>query len=354
MINDWNEQYSPKKLLQSPRKSKLKPLAEDDDELSPSESPLKHSGRSPAKKSKQEVKRRKAFEKNKDSLAREFLAEVDQAVGDGQVTAMAASTGGVKIVWSKKLSSTAGRANWRREVVRSKTADGAVTSTVDRHHVSIELAEKVIDDEGSNPPPTSLENIADSSPDRLTNVIAHEYCHLANFMISNIKDAPHGASFKAWAAKTTHIFKTRNIHVTTKHTYEIAYKYLWACTAPGCGLEYKRHSKSIDPKKHSCGNCKAPLVQTQPVPRQGAGEGKRSGYQVFVKREQGRVRKENPEARFGEVMAILGREFRESKKQIPVSEDVVEKLGSKVEVQEVRVDDLDDVAKKLNFLDLDE
>ena len=34
--------------------------------------------------------------------------------------------------------------------------------------------------------------------DRLVNVIAHEYCHLANFMISGIKDNPHGKDFKEW------------------------------------------------------------------------------------------------------------------------------------------------------------
>ena len=34
--------------------------------------------------------------------------------------------------------------------------------------------------------------------DRLLNVLAHEYCHLANFMISNIRDNPHGKEFKEW------------------------------------------------------------------------------------------------------------------------------------------------------------
>ena len=39
---------------------------------------------------------------------------------------------------------------------------------------------------------------ADQSQERLLNVVAHEYCHLANFMISGIKDNPHGKEFKAW------------------------------------------------------------------------------------------------------------------------------------------------------------
>lgn len=239
---------------------------------------------------------------------------------------MAESTGGIRIIWSKKLSSTAGRANWRREAVRSKSGDGTVCTTTHRHHASIELAEKVIDDE-----------------DRLINVIAHEYCHLANFMISGVKDNPHGKGFKDWARKCTKAFSHRNVNVTTKHAYEIAYKYMWACTSPTCGLEYKRHSKSIDPARHSCGSCKNRLIQVQPVPRKGQAEGKKSEYQDFVKEEQARVRLENPGARFGEIMAILGREFRESKKAVGVRE-----ADAKGEAD----DGLDSVARKLDFLTL--
>ena len=39
---------------------------------------------------------------------------------------------------------------------------------------------------------------ADMFQERLLNVVAHEYCHLANFMISGIKDNPHGKEFKEW------------------------------------------------------------------------------------------------------------------------------------------------------------
>lgn len=148
MVNDWNEQYSPRKPLRSPRKNGLYSLDEDEDELSPSESPRKSTNRSPAKRDKKAIERRKAFEETKHDLASFFLAEVDQVVGEGQVSALAESTGGIKIIWSKKLSSTAGRANWRRGSIRSKNEDGTLSTATHRHHASIELAEKVIDDEG--------------------------------------------------------------------------------------------------------------------------------------------------------------------------------------------------------------
>ncbi|KAL2045520.1 hypothetical protein N7G274_001948 [Stereocaulon virgatum] len=334
VINDWNEQYSPRKVLKTPRKLGGYSLLEDEDELPPSESPR----RSPAKilreKTKDAVLRRKVFDEDKHALASSFLAEVDHTVAQGQVASLAGSSGGIKIVWSKKLSSTAGRASWRREHILSKNADGIVSTISYRHHASIELAEKVIDDE-----------------DRLMNVIAHEYCHLANFMISGIKDNPHGKEFKEWARKCTKAFSHRNVNVTTKHAYTITYKYIWICSS--CGLEYKRHSKSIDPTKHTCGSCKGKLVQVQPAPRKAQAEGKRSDYQGFVKREHERVKKANPGKGFGEIMAILGREYKESKKANVVDEKEMRSEAAASEEKADEDDHANAVMRKLGLMNLD-
>ena len=89
---------------------------------------------------------KKAFNEKKHELARQFLKELDDVVVSGQIASLAASTGGVRLIWSKKLNSTAGRANWRQEVVRS-TGNATPPVSKYRHHASIELAEKVIDDE---------------------------------------------------------------------------------------------------------------------------------------------------------------------------------------------------------------
>jgi predicted SprT family Zn-dependent metalloprotease len=251
----------------------------------------------------------------------------------------------VKIIWSKKLSTTAGRANWKRETLRSSTLDldGKPTVTY-RHHAAIELAEKVIDDE-----------------DRLLNVIAHEFCHLANFMVSGIKTNPHGKEFKAWAAKCSRHFGNRGIEVTTKHSYEIDYKYVWECE--NCGVEFKRHSKSIDPTRHRCGVCKSLLVQTKPVPRgivgkgaEGAGLGE---YQMFVKENMRIVREENPGSPQKEIMGLVGKRFREfkarkvedGKGEEVVSVNIEEVVESK-EGTPAGDDGVEDVARKLDFLDL--
>lgn len=90
-------------------------------------------------------------------------------------------------------------------------------------------------------------------------------------MISNIRDNPHGASFKAWAEKChvalrAHpVYAAKDITITTKHSYEINYKYLWCCET--CACEYGRHSKSIDPGKSRCGQCRGVLLQVRPKPR---------------------------------------------------------------------------------------
>jgi SprT-like zinc ribbon domain len=97
-----------------------------------------------------------------------------------------------------------------------------------------------------------------------------------------------GADCSSRAQKVTSSFRNhekaiyRRVEVTTKHSYQINHKYLWVCigTPPnaakdflnlpdedGCGAEYGRHSKSIDPERHRCGKCKGVLVQVRPKPR---------------------------------------------------------------------------------------
>lgn len=271
--------------------------SEDSSLPSPCESPTKKttSGRiaSPSKSEKEEKRRmleekrariaeKKKFDARKERMANELLQALDDNVTGSRIAKMSASTGGVQIVWSKTLRSTAGRANWKRTVtkpsgspIKGNPASKEVekqAGVVVQHFANIELAEKVIDRE-----------------DRLINTLSHEFCHLANFMVSGIRDQPHGASFQQWGAKVTAWMKLQNSHpewknveVTTKHGYVIEHKYLWVCVGrpqdftmkmlsideeEGCGAEYGRHSKSIDAETQRCGRCKGRLVQVRPVPR---------------------------------------------------------------------------------------
>ena len=326
VINTWNDQYSPRKppLTVSPKKRGVARLLDFDigsdsdqevdnvsrDEMgsasssshpptptrssSPNKTPKSPSKlSSPSKKALAEAKR--TFEASHHATAQTLLAHLDANVTSGKLSSLSASTGGVQILWSKNLRSTAGRANWRRTV--TKPPQGPQSSVKARpepkpliqHYASIELAEKVID-----------------SDSRLVNTLAHEFCHLANFMVSGVRDQPHGASFKAWADKVTTHLRTapnlpelyRSVEVTTKHSYNINHKYLWVCAGqsalpgsaqaaaraflaldddPGCGTEYGRHSKSVDPDKHRCGKCKGLLVQVRPMPKVKSGKAGQEG-----------------------------------------------------------------------------
>ena len=311
VINAWNDEYSPTKTPgKTPRARRVLDL-DDDGYASPSEARQRSPTKTP-RRGREEAERRRKFDAEKESLAAAFLAELDAAITHHQLAQLAASTGGVRIVWSRKLNSTAGRANWKRETIRPRAlpSSSPAPSTapappppppIVRHHACIELAAKVIDD-----------------ADRLRNVLAHEFCHLANFMLSGVTDAPHGRSFQRWGAQVTARFADRGIEVTTRHAYEIAYRYAWDCAQ--CGATFQRHSRSIDPARHTCGTCGGVLAQVRPPPRKavdgaaGLGEAKAaSPYQAFVKLWYAEVKKENAGWSMGQVMAELARRYRQEK-----------------------------------------
>lgn len=286
-IDEWNDEHSPKKQL-------FPPSTVNDIPTKKPKSPKKGQ---PSQAAVLKANK-KAFSQAKHDLADKFLLELDEQITDNKLSELSAGTGGIRIDWTNKLHTTAGRANWKRETIKQKK-DGETISSRYRHHASIELSTKVIDDEN-----------------RLLNVIAHEFCHLANFMISGITTNPHGKEFKAWAAKVTAVFGDRDIEVTTKHSYDIDFKYVWECTM--CGLEFKRHSKSINPERHRCGACKSELKQTKPAPR--ATKSKESEYQRFMKEQMRFVKEENPGSPQKDIMKIVASRWSQRQRTTPTTE----------------------------------
>jgi len=362
VINEWTDTFSPPKkpVLGSPRRGN--PLAQfnlyaDDDDSnnnreeeeeddsfsdslpSPCESPTKPNSRSPKKQAsahlaeKQRLKSlkdaQKAFDAKKHDLALDLLHALDKHVTSSRLGHLSASTGGVKVIWSKTLRSTAGRASWKRTVTNNKSPFSSSSSSpqkqssqnsgkdlenstsregsgkvVVKHDATIELASKIITNET-----------------RLVSTLAHEFCHLANFMVSNIRDNPHGSSFQEWGRKVTTFLKSdaargvegwreewRGVVVETRHGYVVEWKFLWVCKGRkdgmgldegqegengeegGCGAEYGRHSRSIDALKQRCGRCRGFLVQVRPVPR-GVG-GEKSPKKIQIQQARGAERAE--------------------------------------------------------------
>jgi predicted SprT family Zn-dependent metalloprotease len=340
VINDWNDEYSPRKVLHPKQEFNYDgsiPINMTDPSILPK--------RSPVKQDRITKEAKKSFNKTKYELAESFLLELDTKVTNGEISRLAKLSGGVKILWNKKLNTTAGRANWKRETLKpmlNPTMEDGTMLPRYRHYAYIELAEKIIDDE-----------------DRLLNTIAHEFCHLTTFMIDNMKENPHGKEFKVWGAKVTRMFRHRGIEVTTKHSYQIDYKYVWECE--NCGIEFKRHSKSIDPERQRCGTCKSRLVQIKPVPRVGkenGGKEKSLGeYQMFVKANMTRVREENPGSPQKEIMSLVGKKYHEYKaSKLNGSMTTVEMINTVEGLESRQLTPEQDraafISRKLDFLDL--
>ena len=81
-------------------------------------------------------------------------------------------------------------------------------------------------------------------------------------MVEGNSKAGHGPEFKKWGVLAKH--RHPEIPpVTTKHSYEINYKYWWECTNVAAGLctvKIGRKSKSFDTDKFQCKKCKKRFV----------------------------------------------------------------------------------------------
>ncbi|KAI1207771.1 SprT-like family-domain-containing protein [Annulohypoxylon truncatum] len=330
----WIDKHSPEKKPESPKKAEAKPTAQ---ELK-AEAKRKY-GTSPEKK-----KARMAFDAVKEELARSFLQELDDRITDGKLSRLTEDTGGLRITWSNALLSTAGRAHWKckTQSTTTKNADGVQTSRHEtrEHTGTIELSSKVLCNEHD-----------------LLNTVAHEFCHLAVFILNGKPKAPHGAEFKALGARCGRAFADRGIVVTTKHNYEIEYKYVWECE--GCRAQIRRHSRSIDPGTQRCGTCRGALRQVKPTPRGGGGgastptngvEGSSSGgpatakkkpsaWHEFLSQEMKALGQSKPGMSFKEKMAVASAKWKER-------ERTIKELRTAVEVLKIEDGDQDEVEVK--------
>lgn len=243
-----------------------------------------------------------------------------------------------------------------------------------------------------------------TSEHRLYNTLAHEFCHLATYIVSGVRDRPHGAEFKAWGRKCDAAFgKEKGVKVTTKHGYEIEWRYLWICSGRddgetgtasrekelmpgegveedavdeaalvfdgGCGTTYGRHSRSIDVDRARCGKCRGRLTQVRPAPRMNArsnappsGAGTETaatakllkkepvGFAAFVKAEFASVKKElGPGIKHGVIMGELGRRWR-ARDEKPLSAD--ERVATREDEGQERAKDIDgdELVRKLETI----
>jgi len=93
----------------------------------------------------------------------------------------------------------------------------------------------------------------------LLNTLAHEMIHQWQFDVLN-RRPDHGLEF---LKKMTEINRSGEVAITTYHSLEadvIALsRFAWRCK--DCGHIYRRHRKTIHPKRHHCGICQGPLQE---------------------------------------------------------------------------------------------
>ena len=96
----------------------------------------------------------------------------------------------------------------------------------------------------------------------MRDVLAHEMCHAASFLLSGVLDG-HGSIWKSWATRVNFAFK-KIPKITVTHSYEIRKKFIYKCL--GCSNEIHRFSKSIDITKQGCGVChgRFEIIQNKP------------------------------------------------------------------------------------------
>jgi predicted SprT family Zn-dependent metalloprotease len=195
---------------------------------------------------------------------------------------------------------------------------------------------------------------------KLRDTLAHELCHCALWVIDKDPKSHHGKQFKQWynplrsklTLRGTRITKEfPDILVTTKHTYEIEYKYTYTCTNLLCGLDFGRQKK-LELDRHVCGACKSRLLQTKPAPTTYRKENKTNPFGKFVKDHFAGVKRENPGVSHKDIMTILSKRYHEQKNTINEGGEG-SKRGSQTILVEDSDEEVDEMVISLGILDLE-
>lgn len=150
----------------------------------------------------------------------------------------------IEIVWSQRLTASVGMFACRQG---PKTFSPLVMTN---RHREIRLSLPLFEQLAAG---TSY------AEQELLNTLAHEMVHQWQFDV--LKRRPdHGLEF---LRKMTQINRTGEVAITTYHSLEkevIALsKFTWRCQ--DCGRLYRRHRRTIQPKRHHCGACRGQLQE---------------------------------------------------------------------------------------------
>ncbi|XP_015715447.1 acidic repeat-containing protein isoform X1 [Coturnix japonica] len=214
----------------------------------------------------------KNFKKSKEELTQKLYHLYNSTVFEQKLPEK------MVINWNKKMRKTAGYC------VTGQTKGPEV-----QRYARIELSEKVCD-----------------SADRLRDTLIHEICHAATWLINGVRDG-HGRFWRFYANKSAVVHPELPV-VTRCHTYEIKYKFTYACVV--CKATIGRHSKSLDTERFVCAFCGGRLVLSQPTPKDGTpARTNLTPFAKYVKENYGLTKRGQQGLSHAEVMRKLSADF---------------------------------------------
>lgn len=237
---------------------------------------------------------RRSFARRRETIANSLLREIDIAVFGGRLTndAPELETPLVKIVWTKKLRTTAGQTICRQSILPNWVGTCKTTTNVPKvvkvsRWCTIELSTKVLD----------------YHEHRLRCTLAHELCHAAEWIIDMSPKPSHGRDFRQWGERITRYFP--DIHVTTRHNYTIHSQpkskpnsFSWKCTK--CSHVVTQNDRfAVATDRDLCPICNSATLEAQHAPL--------TAYQAFVRDKRRNERLS---------MAEIARQWREHKSTV--------------------------------------
>jgi len=153
----------------------------------------------------------------------------------------------IRIVWSHRLTASVG-------MFVSRGGPRTSDSTA-RQRREIRLSLPLLEQLASRTPYAERE---------LLNTLAHEMIHQWQFDV--LKRRPnHGLDFMR---KMREMNRSGEVAITTYHALQkevlALSRFAWRCR--DCGRIYRRHRKTIEPRRHHCGACHGSLQELPPLP----------------------------------------------------------------------------------------
>jgi predicted SprT family Zn-dependent metalloprotease len=259
-------------------------------------SPPQQQKKKPSKSDESKPLTKHQFARQREKLILQFYEEFNRVVFKSKLPNMIVVTAKNKDELLKKNALPQPYLKWNKTL--RKTA--GITKMFLKHSdqsmsVGIELSVKVCD-----------------CVERLRKTLAHEMCHAATFLFHKLKG--HGPMFYQYGDLVTKFYP--DIPVTTCHSYEIQYKYIYQCSA--CSYLEKRHSKSVQIATHTCKICKRVgtyHLQSNSNSSDSADTSKINKYNLYIKANFARVKSQNSTLANKDLMKLLAEEYKKQQQQ---------------------------------------